>query len=180
MSEPQVYDWDSKIENPAEGGSDFVLLPAGVYPYKVTAFERAQHPGSANLPSCPKAVVTLVVGNGQASSSMRNNFFLYTTTMGMITAFFTSCGLRKHGEILDCSKFSQAIGKTGYCRVDVRDFVGKDGKKKRSNEIKVFLDEAEGAEKYAAQERAGGPAPLPAAEPDVPSWKPENEDEIPF
>ena len=49
-------DWDDEIEN--EGGG-WVLLPEGEYDFIVEKFERGRHEGSAKIPPCNKAVLTL-------------------------------------------------------------------------------------------------------------------------
>ena len=53
-----IMDWDSAIES---DGAQFIVLPEGDYAFTVTNFERSHYPGSAKLPPCPKATLTLMV-----------------------------------------------------------------------------------------------------------------------
>ena len=56
-----ALDWDCEITS--EGG-EFTLLPDGDYPFTVTKFERQRFDGSAKLPPCNKAELTLSVDGG--------------------------------------------------------------------------------------------------------------------
>lgn len=131
-------DWDGQIEN---DGADFTLLPEGEYDFQVKNFTRARHPGSAKLPPCNKAVLSidLMDEDGRTLSNIDHNLFLHTKTEGLLCQFFRSIGARKHGEklVMDWNKI---IGKAGRCKVIVRDWQGKDGTKKQSNQIDKFLD----------------------------------------
>ena len=51
--------WGDQIV--ADGG-EFLLLDEGDYDFTVTAFERGRFPGSAKIPACNKAVLTLTEG----------------------------------------------------------------------------------------------------------------------
>ena len=53
-----IMDWDSAIES---DGSQFIVLPEGDYDFIVTGFERGRYPGSAKIPACNKASLTLTV-----------------------------------------------------------------------------------------------------------------------
>ena len=54
--------WDDSIES---DGMQYQILPEGEYNFTVTGFERSRFPGSAKVPSCPKAVLTLTVDTPQ-------------------------------------------------------------------------------------------------------------------
>ena len=51
-----VLDWNDIIE---DDGQEFVLLEEGDYNFIVRDFERGRFPGSAKLPACNKAILTL-------------------------------------------------------------------------------------------------------------------------
>lgn len=134
------YGWDDEIVN---DGGDFVLLPAGTYPFVVEGFERARHPGSAKLPPCNKAVLSLRVAADDGSSTViKHNLFLHSKTEGLLSAFFVALGMKKHGEPLRMN-WPGTIGRRGMCQVAVRSWTGDDGQERQSNEIKKFLDPAE-------------------------------------
>jgi hypothetical protein len=132
-------DWNDTIEN---DGSDYTLLPAGVYPFAVIKFERARFAGSAKQPPCNQAKLTLDVGNEEVSTTIEHNLFLHQKNEWALCQFFRSIGGRKHGErmVMDWTKVP---GATGRAKVGVRDWTGKDGKVHQSNQVEKFLDPAD-------------------------------------
>lgn len=131
------FGWNDVIEN----DSSFTLLPEGEYPFEVTEMERARHPGSAKLPACNKAIVTVKIDGGELGiTTCKSNLFLHSRTEGLLCAFFTAIGQRKHGEPL-AMNWGKVVGSRGRCKVGIRKWIGeKDGQEHESNEIKQFLD----------------------------------------
>ena len=130
--------WDGEIEN---DGSGWTLLPAGEYPFRVTAFKRGrfEHKEGGKLPSCNMAIVTLDVGDADSSTSIENRLYLHSSCEGLLCAFFKAIGQRQHGEKLRMD-WGKVVGATGRCKVSVRKWKGKDGEEHESNEVKSFLD----------------------------------------
>lgn len=58
-----IMNWDDTIEN---DGQEFVVLPEGDYTFTVTNFERGRFPGSAKIPPCNKATLTIGMALGKA------------------------------------------------------------------------------------------------------------------
>jgi hypothetical protein len=131
-----ALEWNDAIEN---DGDVFTLLEPGEYPFRVIGFERARHGGSAKLPPCNKAVITLDVGDAEVATTMKHNLFLHTKCEGMLCEFFRAIGARKHGERL-VMDWSTVVGATGRCRVKTRTWKGKDGEDRQSNDIDKFFD----------------------------------------
>ena len=128
--------WDDVIE---KDGPDFVLLPDGEYPFRVTKLERARFQGSAKLPPCNMAILTITVGGGEKGASIvTHRLYLHTKTEGLLCSFFESIGQRKHGEPLR-PRWGDVTGSTGHCRLGIHEFTKKDGSAGRSNEIVRFL-----------------------------------------
>ncbi len=76
----------------------------------------------------------------EGSTTINHNLFLHSKCEGLLCAFFSSIGQRKHGEKLRMN-WSQVVGSKGRCKVGVREWVSdRDGKKRQSNEIKQFYD----------------------------------------
>lgn len=136
-----VLDWDSAIEKDAP---DFILLKEGDYDFEITNFERQRHNGSQNgkLPPCPKAVVTLHIegvdkdGNPGATN-ITHNLFLHSSCESLLSSFFAGIGRKRKGERL-VMDWSNLIGVRGYAHIGVREWTGKDGEPKYSNEVKRF------------------------------------------
>lgn len=129
--------WEDQIEN---DGPDFVLLPEGDYDFEVIKFERGRHTGSEKLPACNKAVVHIKVKGSQGETTIQHQLFLHTKTEGLLCAFFTGIGQRKHGERLNMN-WSKVPGSKGRCKIYVDKFISnKDGKELSSNKISKFYE----------------------------------------
>ena len=128
-------DWNDVIEK----DSTYTLLEEGDYDFVVKSFERGRHPGSAKLPPCNKAILTIEVSNDQQAAQITHNLFLHTTTEGILCAFFTSIGARKHGDKL-VMDWNKVIGAHGRCHVIVDTFTKKDGTEGKFNKINRFLE----------------------------------------
>lgn len=130
------YDWNDTIEH----DSEFTILPDGEYDFAVENFERGRHPGSEKLPPCNKAILTLrVFDNVGNTTKITHNLFLHSKCEGLLCAFFTSIGQRKHGEQLRMD-WNAVIGKRGRCRVYIDTFTNKQGKQLETNRISKFLE----------------------------------------
>lgn len=149
MSEYQNQEigWDDAISK----DSEFTLLPEGDYSFTVTKFERARHNGSDKLPPCNKAILTLELTDGINEGTITHNLFLHRKCEGMLCAFFTAIGQRKHGETLN-PKWNMVTGSTGTCKVGVRSWTGRDGQQMQSNEIRKFYEKDAAPQPQAAPE----------------------------
>lgn len=128
--------WDDEIRN---DGPDYVLLPEGDYTFEVTKLERARFQGSAKLPPCAMAILSISVdGGNKGTAFVTHRLYLHTRTEGLLCAFFESIGQRKHGEPLR-PRWNEVAGSHGKCRLGVHEYTKKDGTPGRSNEIQRFL-----------------------------------------
>ena len=138
--------WDDVIE---KDGPDYVLLPDGEYPFRVTKMERARFQGSAKLPPCNMAVLTISVDGGEKGAAVvTHRLYLHTKTEGLLCAFFESIGQRKHGEPLQ-PRWGEVTGSTGMCRLGIHEYTKKDGTAGSSNEIQRFFAPQPAAPKTA-------------------------------
>lgn len=145
------YGWDDEIVN---DGGEFVLLPEGEYPFVVEAFERARHNGSAKLPPCNKAVLTLRVCNDRGNATViKHNLFLHSKCEGLLSSFFVCIGMKRHGEPLRMN-FPATVGRRGLCKVGVREWTGNDGQTRQANEIVRFLDPDDQPQQTSMQQTA--------------------------
>ena len=128
--------WDDEIRH---DGPDFVLLPDGDYPFEVTKMERARFSGSAKLPPCSMAVLSITVNGGDKGVAfVTHRLYLHTRTEGLLCAFFESIGQRRHGEALR-PRWNEVAGSRGLCRLGVREYTKNDGTPGTANEIQKFL-----------------------------------------
>lgn len=139
--------WEDEIE---KEGQEYILLPEGDYDFVIEKFERGRHNGSAKLPPCNKAVLYVRIDAPEGSVVIKHNLFLHTITEGMLSAFFTSIGQKKHGEKVRMN-WAAVTGARGRCRVGIHTFIRSDKSEGKSNEIKRFLEPAEtGTPKFKA------------------------------
>lgn len=132
------FNWDDTITK----DSDFILLPEGDYNFEVESYERARHGGSEKLPPCNKAILKLRIESEEGEVYLIHNLFLHQRTEGMLSAFFTAIGLKKKGEPLTMN-WSLVPGSTGRCKIGVRNWKGKNGEDRQSNEIRRFYPKEE-------------------------------------
>lgn len=144
-------DWEDIIEN---DGPEYTLLPEGDYDFVVTGFDRERYPGSAKLPPCNKAVVHIQIDAPEGRTVINHNLFLHSKCEGLLCAFFSGIGQRKHGEKLRMN-WAQVTGSTGRCKVGIREWVNDQGEKRQSNEIKKFYDKDNAPAQPAQNFKAG-------------------------
>ncbi|HEP6708856.1 TPA: hypothetical protein VDB29_001607 [Streptococcus pyogenes] len=136
--------WDDEITQDSVG---FVQLVPGDYQFTVTNMERGRHtPDPQNpgkLPACNKAVVTIQIETSEGIAQLTHNLFLYTTTEGMLSAFFGAIGQKKHGEPLKMN-WNTVVGAKGVCRVNKRKGTGKYADQEYDNiKSMIYADEVD-------------------------------------
>ena len=144
--------WDDAIENESP---EFVVLPEGDYDFEVTKFERGRHGGSDKLPPCNKAIVHIKIESDLGVTIIQNNFFLHSKTEGLICAFFTAIGLRKHGErfVMD---WPATVGTRGRAKVGTRKWTNE-GREYISNEIRKFYEPEDAPQQASSSKPAFRP-----------------------
>ncbi|MBQ6508048.1 MAG: hypothetical protein IJI07_01120 [Flexilinea sp.] len=142
-----IMDWDSTIEDDGQGG--FILLPEGDYEFTVTGLERARHAGSAKIPACNKAILTLSIETDAGVAQVKTSLLLYKTVEWKLSSFFRCIGQKKHGERL-VMDWNAVLGASGTCHIIQRTFTGNDGTLKKANDVQYFIDYIP-PEKRAAQ-----------------------------
>ncbi len=138
--EERELNWDDTI---AKDPSDFILLPEGDYNFTVESFERGRHEGSAKLPACNKAVLTLRIDSAEGTAKITHNLFLHSKTEGLLSAFFCCIGQKKKGEPLKMD-WGKVPGSVGKCKVGTYSYTNRDGEERKSNDIKKFYPKEEG------------------------------------
>ena len=131
-------DWDDEI---TKDSSEFSLLQPGKYPFTVKSWSRGQHNGSAKLPPCKMCELEIIVYDPSTGDEtlIRHRLYLHSKTEGLLSQFFVSIGLKKHGETLKM-QWNKVNGATGYCNIYIDVWKGNDGVEHKSNKIKSFCD----------------------------------------
>ena len=135
-SNNMCMDWDDTIEN---DGKEFVTLDEGDYNFTVTGFERGRFPGSAKIPPCNKAVLTLSVDTPDGIAITKLDLIMYRTLEWRISSFFRCIGQKKHGERL-VMDWSKVTGSKGRARFKPRTYTDKNGDERQANDVDRFYD----------------------------------------
>lgn len=128
--------WEDEIENE---GSPRVVLEPGEYPFTVQSFERARFAGSEKVPPCPQAIVHLQINAPEGPVPMNVNLLLHTRFEWKLCQFFTSLGLRQHGEKLRMN-WAAVAGRSGRCKIIKRTYKDRNGVDREANDVDEFLD----------------------------------------
>lgn len=138
-------DWDDVI---TKESSEFTLLQPGKYPFEVKSYTRMQYNGSqkqGGLPPCKACELEIIVRDPSNGDEVliKHRLYLHSRTEGLISQFFVSIGLKKHGEPLKM-EWNKVPGATGICNVFIESWKTQDGEERKSNKIKSFCDPAKG------------------------------------
>lgn len=131
--------WDDVIE---KDDQQYPKLE-GEYNFTVTAFERGRFPGSAKLPPCNKATLTLSVPSDQGTATVYTDLIMHTSLEWKISGFFRSLGMKKHGERLKMD-WGAVVGKQGRAKFYQRPYKTQSGEERTANDIDKFIDYDEG------------------------------------
>lgn len=135
VNEGYELGWDSEIENE---GSEFIIAEPGDYDFTVINFERSRFQGSAKMPPCNQAKLTIRLDiPGSGTCDVKHNLFLHSKTEWKLCEFFTSIGQRKSGQRV-AMNWNAVPGARGRCKVSKRSFKSKDGKELWTNDIDKF------------------------------------------
>lgn len=146
-------------------GGNFRLLEPGIYPFRVKAVSIDYFNGSKSVPPCPRAQLTLVVGEGADASDVIDGILLYEDDNGnpnwKISEFYRSVGYKQHGQRVRMVWDETLVGMTGWLVIENREYV-KDGETRKANQVKRYLD-PEDAPKAQPVQAAQPQAAYPAA-----------------
>lgn len=149
--------WDDQI---SVDGEQYVVLEEGDYDFTVTGFERGRFPGSAKIPACNKAVLTLTVYAQEGTANVKYDLILWSSLEWKISAFFRAIGQKKSGEAF-VPKWNQVVGSRGRAHFKPRKYSTRDGEERTANDVASFYD-AETApaapQQTCAQPQSGGAA----------------------
>lgn len=129
-------DWGDSIENE---GQELITLEEGDYVFKVTNFERGRYIGSAKIPPCNKAIITVQVITDKGMAICKFDLVLYRTLEWKLCSFFRSIGQKKHGEKL-AMDWNKVLGSVGKAHFKPRSYTNQHGDEKTVNDIDHFID----------------------------------------
>lgn len=135
-------DWDEMIAN--DSGPSYTLLPDGDYPCTITKVERARYDGSAKVPPCRMARLTVAVhGGSRGENQVTYQLFLLQRFAWKIAEVFVSCGLASPEDEHVRMQWDKLQGANAFCRITQREYVKRSGphagETGTANEIVKFL-----------------------------------------
>lgn len=123
------FGWEDEIVN---DGQEFIDIPDGDYDFLVETVDRGRFNGSAKMPACNQANITLVVEvPGIGPASIKTSLMLHSKVEWKLSEFFASIGLKQKDQPLRMRWNIQ--GAKGKCKIGHREYQGN-----RYNEVKKF------------------------------------------
>lgn len=133
--EEHELEWDAEI---SKEGREFIILPEGVYDFKVQKYERSRYNGSAKIPPCNQVTVYLEIQSTAGIAVVRENLYLHTVAEWKLCEFFNSIGQKKKGEAVRMN-WQIVSGATGRAEIEIDKYNDKNGKERTKNKVKKFL-----------------------------------------
>jgi len=142
--------FDGVIEN---DGNEFVLIPAGVYPFNVIDFEQTEYQDTKANKSRKKIIVHVQVTLPDGSTAViKDHLPLKRTLEWKFCQLFTSVGDRKSGEPLQM-KWNEIRGKGGQVKIKVDSFNKKGTNEQlQNNKVDKYLDPSKATAPAAGQQ----------------------------
>lgn len=137
-NEVKFLDWDAEI---TKDTPEFIILPAGQYPFIVQDLEKAIYEGTSEKigKGCPMAVLKIVVRGPEGNTSVTDRLYLCESMEWKLGQFFRCIGQKSHGKSYRMN-WNAVVGAEGLCQVKIDTWEGNDGKPKQSNKIEKYLE----------------------------------------
>lgn len=139
MNENEFLSWDDAF---VAEESEFTLLPAGDYPYKVTKMERKIYDGNSSKiqNGTPMVELTLSIDGGEKGTTVvSERIFMLKRFSWKLTEFFTSIGQPVVIGQPFKPNWQTVIGSKGMAKVEVNNYTNSKGEPGQNNRVKNFL-----------------------------------------
>lgn len=156
-TENYALGWDDEITVESK---EFSPIPEGDYAFEVISVERGQFNGSAKMPACPEAIVTVRLTVGTGTRQLIERIKLVKSLDWIIDQFFKSVGLRDEAagaETPLLMQWARTVGLTGACHVSAEEYNGK-----TYNHVARWYKPSEGLTKLMATLHEPAGAGLPS------------------
>lgn len=125
FTDDRELDWEEEILNEA---NSYTLLPDGDYPCTILKMERARYDGSAKVPPCRMAKLTVAVHGGElGENTVTCQLFLLQRFAWKIAEVFVSCGLASPEDERVRMQWDKLEGAACRCRIVQEDYTKKSG-----------------------------------------------------
>ena len=180
MAEMQdvALDWDVCEADPDDGShGGWTLLPEGFYPFRVEKMERERYQGSQKMPQCPMAKLTLAVtGADGRDTAVQQRLYITRNQLWKVSRFMESVGRGRNGAGKVIIDWGGIEGSTGWVKLKVRSYTGRDGQERQTNDVEWFVkpeEQEEAWKSYDAACRAAAAQAAPAPQQQAPGYAPQ-------
>lgn len=180
MAEMQdvALDWDVCEADPDDGRhGEWTLLPEGFYPFRVERMERERYQGSQKMPQCPMAKLTLsVTGADGRDTTVQQRLYITRNQLWKVSRFMESVGRGRNEAGKVIIDWGGIEGSTGWVKLKVRSYTGRDGQERQTNDVEWFVKPEEQEEEwksYDAACRAAAAQAAPAPQQQAPGYAPQ-------
>ena len=180
MAEMQdvALDWDVCEADPDDGShGGWTLLPEGFYPFRVERMERERYQGSQKMPQCPMAKLTLAVaGTDGRETAVQQRLYITRNQLWKVSRFMESVGRGRNGAGKVIIDWGGIEGSTGWVKLKVRSYTGRDGQERQTNDVEWFVkpeEQEEAWKSYDAACRAAAAQAAPAPQQQAPGYAPQ-------
>lgn len=180
MAEMQdvALDWDVCEADPDDGShGGWTLLPEGFYPFRVERMERERYQGSQKMPQCPMAKLTLsVTGADGRDTTVQQRLYITRNQLWKVSRFMESVGRGRNGAGKVIIDWGGIEGSTGWVKLKVRSYTGRDGQERQTNDVEWFVkpeEQEEAWKSYDAACRAAAAQAAPAPQQQAPGYAPQ-------
>lgn len=179
MAEMQdvALDWDVCEADPDDGQhGGWTLLPEGFYPFRVERMERERYQGSQKMPQCPMAKLTLsVTGADGRDTTVQQRLYITRNQLWKVSRFMESVGRGRNGAGKVIIDWGGIEGSTGWVKLKVRSYTGRDGQERQTNDVEWFVKPEEQEEAWKSYDAACGAAAqaAPAPQQQAPGYAPQ-------
>lgn len=158
MAEMQdvALDWDVCEADPDDGQhGGWALLPEGFYPFRVERMERERYQGSQKMPQCPMAKLTLAVtGADGRDTSVQQRLYITRNQLWKVSRFMESVGRGRNEAGKVIINWGGIEGSTGWVKLKVRSYTGRDGQERQTNDVEWFVKPEEQEEAWKSYDAA--------------------------
>ena len=180
MAEMQdvALDWDVCEADPDDGRhGEWTLLPEGFYPFRVERMERERYQGSQKMPQCPMAKLTLsVTGADGRDTTVQQRLYITRNQLWKVSRFMESVGRGRNEAGKVIIDWGGIEGSTGWVKLKVRSYTGRDGQERQTNDVEWFVkpeEQEEAWKSYDAACRAAAAQAAPTPQQQAPGYAPQ-------
>jgi len=149
INENEFLDWNAGF---IAEESNFVLLPAGEYPFVVTNLERKIYDGNSDkIPNgAPYAEVTIEVNGNEGKTSVKERLYMMKKFQWKLTEFFTSIGQPVVIGQAFSPNWSTVVGSRGTAELEINSYMYQ-GQQRQNNRVKSFKKPAANQSTFTQQ-----------------------------